>query len=168
MCETQDSTGTEEAIFAHIIWATHILWFLSANRSQQDLSIPENLDNCFEECNDNVSDDATDTDDLGLLTSSDEGIRIKFLNSLAELLSSAKRWHYVTATALRESEDEVEVDLAGNSGFGESHESQASARYMAALRNFIAIHDNEGKSTLTALARGFRFHPGSRTEARYL
>jgi len=166
MCEMQDSTRTEEVIFAHVIWATHILWFLSGNRSQQDL-ILEDPDDCFEECDDNFGDDATDTGNLGLLTSSDEGMRIKFLNGLAELLSPAKGWNYVSATALRESEDSVEVDLVRNGGFGneKSHESQADAGYRVALRNFIDIHDNEGNSTLTTLVREFRSHRGNRTEA---
>ncbi|MCJ1384572.1 hypothetical protein MMC17_007689 [Xylographa soralifera] len=140
----QDSPGPEEVIFARVIWATHILWFLSANRSQQDLVLKD-LDDCDEEGLDNFGDDATDTKNLGLLTSSDEGIKIKFLNGIAELLSPAKGWNYVSATALRESEDSVEVDLVRNGGFGnkESYESPADAGYIAALRNFIDIHDYE-------------------------
>jgi hypothetical protein len=166
MCEMQDSTRTEEVVFAHVIWATHILWFLSADRSQPDL-ILEDPDDFFEECDDNFGGDATDAGNLGLLTSSGEGMRIKFLNGLAELLSPAKGWNYVSATAIRESEDEVEVDLVRNGGFGnkESHESQADAGYIAALRNFIDIHDSEGNSTLTTLVREFHSHRGNRTEA---
>jgi hypothetical protein len=151
---------TEEVVFAHVIWATHILWFLSANRSQPDL-ILEDPDDCFEECDDNFGDDATDTGNLGLLTSPNEGMRIKFLNGLAELLSPAKGWNYVSATALRESEDEVEIDLVRNGGF----KSQADTGYIAALRNFIDIHDNDGNSTLTTLVLEFDSHQGNRTEA---
>ena len=137
---------------SHTLSGRLILWFLSANRSQQDL-ILDDPDDCFKECDDNFGDDATDTGNLGLLTLSDEGMRIKFLNGLAELLSPAKGWNYVSATALRESEDEVEVDLVRNGGFSnkESHESQADAGYIAALRHFIGIHDNEGISTLINL-----------------
>jgi hypothetical protein len=36
------------------------------------------------------------------LTSSDEAIRIKFLNCVAELLSHTNGWHHATTTALRE------------------------------------------------------------------
>jgi len=95
----QDSTGTEEVVFAHVIWAAHILWILSANRGQQSL-ILEDLDDCFES-DDDFGDDATDTGHPNLLTSYNEGLRIKFLNGLAELLSPAKGWNYVCATAIR-------------------------------------------------------------------
>jgi hypothetical protein len=88
-------------------------------------------------------------------------MRIKFLNGLAELLSLAKGWNYVSATALYESEDEVEIDLVRNGGF----KSQADVGYIAVLRNFIDIYDNEGNSTLTTLVREFCSHRGNRIEA---
>jgi hypothetical protein len=56
---------------------------------------------------------------------------------MAELLSPAKGWNYVSAAALRESEDLVEVDLVRNGGFGnKSPESQADARYRDATSPF--------------------------------
>jgi hypothetical protein len=80
------------------------------------------IGDCFEECDHNIGDDATDTGNLGLLTLSNEEMQIKFLNSLTELLSPAKGWNYVSATALRESEDSVEVDLVRNGGFWQQGE----------------------------------------------
>ena len=165
MLKMQDLTRPEEVVFAHTIWMTHILWFLSANRGQQALA-PEDLDDCFE-CCDDFGDDSTDTGNLDLRTSYNEVIRIKFLNGLAELLSPAKGWNYVSATALRESEDSIEIDLVRNGGFSnkEDHESQADAEYTASLRNFISIHDNEGNSTFTTLICELCSHLGSRKEA---
>ncbi|KAL2012922.1 hypothetical protein VTN00DRAFT_447 [Thermoascus crustaceus] len=52
------------------------------------------------------------------LAGSDEEVWMKFLNCLAELLSPVKGGDSVTATAVREREDYVEVDVVRNRDFG--------------------------------------------------
>ncbi|CZR67100.1 uncharacterized protein PAC_16999 [Phialocephala subalpina] len=89
---------TEQELFAHNVWADHIIWSLTSNQN----------------------------------------LRIKFLNCLAEPLSPTKRWHHVTATALREKSDFVKVDLARNSGYVEEDS------YLAEVQAFKATQGKEG------------------------
>lgn len=64
----------------------------------------------------------------------------KFLDCIAQLLSPCKGWNGVTATAIREREDGVEVDVARNDGFISHGDRVDSAiiSYCTRLEGYIA------------------------------
>jgi hypothetical protein len=74
-----------------------------------------------------------------LLTTGNEIIREKFLNCICDLLAHTKGPKFVTAAALRENEDSIEIDLARNDGFDANDDE-----YLSSLARFLAIED-EGK-----------------------
>jgi hypothetical protein len=115
---------------AHVVWASHILSYLNCyTETAPDRDEETNLEEEEED-----EDSETATQDTDLLTPYDADIRSKFLNCVAELLSHSKGGAAVTATALREKEDSVEVDLARNSGF-----RAADKKYLASLSAFLAV-----------------------------
>ncbi|KAM0425349.1 hypothetical protein ACHAPT_009405 [Fusarium lateritium] len=54
--------------------------------------------------------------DAEILTPQDDKVREKFLDCVSELLSHTKGGKFVTAAALREKEDSIEIDLVRNDG----------------------------------------------------
>lgn len=114
---------------AHITWAAHILAGLTNTRkylSPSDVSDDEENDN-------NESSDAA-TERNVILQSPKALIASKFLDCFAQLFSPSKGWSYVTATALREREDFVEIDIARNDCFGiECTQSRCEFRGKEAL-----------------------------------
>ncbi|KAJ5158523.1 uncharacterized protein N7500_008174 [Penicillium coprophilum] len=122
---------------AHIVWASHILSFFNSNT----ITAPEEPLQSDQEIND---DDAADFDndlnrdlesiDAGLLTASSEALGRKFLDCVCELLAHAKGGSFVTAAALREKEDEVEVDIAQNNGLDAEDRT-----YLDLLELFLAL-----------------------------
>lgn len=110
----ESRTEPDERI-AHVIWAAHILSYLDKKRShieyQQLEEIPEDAEL---EC-DYVD---AETERAQILGASSDSVRSKFLDCIAQLLSPCKGWDAVTASALREQEDFVEVDVARNDCFG--------------------------------------------------
>jgi hypothetical protein len=73
------------------------------------------------------------------LTASSDVLRQKFLDCISELLAHTKGGDCVTATALREKEDDVEVDVARNNGLNLEDEA-----YLGGLKQFLAMQA-EGK-----------------------
>lgn len=103
---------TYEERVACVVWAAHILSYLTSKRShaephQHDVDTEE-----FENCGTDYG-----TDETVVLTNPNESVRQKFLDGIAQLLSSSKGWDGVTAAALREREDFVELDVARNDCF---------------------------------------------------
>jgi hypothetical protein len=105
----------EERI-ARIIWVIHILSYLTKERSHTGLQQLDANDNEDEPDDDDELDAATER--MACLSGSKESIRFRILDCVAQLLSPSKGWDYVVATALREREDFVEIDVARNDCFG--------------------------------------------------
>jgi hypothetical protein len=134
--------GPVSAEFARVVWGSHILSYLNPYTETPHLPAISNASP-----NDGVDSDEGDVSDgdieleeatqsTNLLTPYDTNIREKFLNCVAELLSHSKGGATVTAAALREKEDSVEVDLARNDGFGPCDD-----RYLPLLVGFLAAED---------------------------
>lgn len=121
---------------ARIMWAAHILFYLtktqSHNKQPQDT---KNNAGCDDGDTDESSDNGTDyeTERTVILSSPRASIREKFLDCIAQLLSPCKGWDGVTATAIREGEDGVEVDVASNDGF-----LSREGRYCTRLERYLA------------------------------
>lgn len=109
---------------ARIIWAGHILSYLTRNQSNirlQGLQRAQAIEDEEEEeevLHDDQLDSDAATERMACLSGSLESIRFRFLDCAAQLLSPSKGWEYVTATALRERENFVEIDVARNDCFG--------------------------------------------------
>ncbi|EPS35747.1 hypothetical protein H072_10781 [Dactylellina haptotyla CBS 200.50] len=108
---------TVEERSARIFWAIHILSYLSKLGS-----LPEGQESKHKNHEENKGDLSIDdiattraTMMQGLEHSS---LSKKFLDCIAQLFSPDKGWSYVTATALREHEDFIEIDIARNDCFG--------------------------------------------------
>jgi hypothetical protein len=131
--------------FARVVWGSHILSYLNpytknlAGKHPQATSGVSGYDEVDSD-EDNAWDSDTEmegmTEDTDLLTPYDTKIREKFLNCVAELLSHSKGGATVTAAALREKEDSVEVDLSRNNGF-EKHDDT----YLTLLARYLAAED---------------------------
>ncbi|KAJ5740628.1 hypothetical protein N7493_000500 [Penicillium malachiteum] len=98
---------------ARIIWAVHILSFLTTGNKGHESDTELQHANTTEEEFEDLEVD-TSTEHATLLTTSNESVRKKFLDCVAQLFSSRKGWYGVTAAALREREDFVEIDIARN------------------------------------------------------
>ncbi|KAH6972719.1 hypothetical protein BKA56DRAFT_592733 [Ilyonectria sp. MPI-CAGE-AT-0026] len=85
------------------------------------------------------------------LTASDDTLREKFLDSICELLAHTKGGKYVTAAALREKEDSVEIDIVRNDGFSANDEN-----YLSQLTKFLAIQgDDRSRPDSAEFCRSF-------------
>jgi hypothetical protein len=131
--------------FARVVWGAHILSYLNPHTdtmSDKHLQATTSASGHYEVDSDEDDDLDGDTEverateNTDLLTPCDTNVREKFLNCIAELLSYSKGGATVTAAALREKEDSVEVDLSRNSGFGTHDE-----RYLSLLAGFLAAAD---------------------------
>ncbi|KAL5360163.1 hypothetical protein BJX96DRAFT_68673 [Aspergillus floccosus] len=127
----------------HVVWASHIFSLqnpYTINASDEALQPNQELSDDDEE---DFDDDGPDEGSLSTknysLTANSEVLRQKFLDCISELLAHTKGGDFVTATALREKEDEVEVDIARNNGFNVEDEA-----YLGDLRKFLAMQ-TEGK-----------------------
>ena len=89
--------------------------------------------------NDGPETDATITSEATpqLLASRDEFLRRKFLNCVAELLANKRGGNHVAATALREGEDSVEIDIASNRPFTTIKDDE----YLTSLSRFLGEAD---------------------------
>lgn len=131
---------------AHIVWASRILSLLNSNT----ITAPEGPLLSDQDVNDDSavdSEDDLDQDfdsiDAELLTANSEALRRKFLDCVCELLAHTKGGNFVTAAALREKEDEVEVDIAQNNGLDAEDRT-----YLDLLKQFLALQAN-GKANLS-------------------
>ncbi len=106
---------------AHVIWAAHILAYLSKKESHPLVQQPGHSSNDEEGDHEDMDaeDIDADTDITAALTGTTDSILIqtKVLDCIAQLFSPAKGWAYVTATAIRQREDFVEIDIARNDSF---------------------------------------------------
>ncbi|KAJ5998540.1 hypothetical protein N7451_006350 [Penicillium sp. IBT 35674x] len=124
---------------AELIWASHILSYwnpyttpMSDNPLRFKHTPSVNGETDDEEYDDSPSIDKTSTD-AATLTLGHEVLWEKFLNSISELLAHTKGGKHVTAAALREKEDSIEIDLARNTGF--RCEDQ---EYISSLARFLS------------------------------
>jgi hypothetical protein len=107
-----------EECIARVVWAAHILFYISKTRNHEELREAENdaeRDGDTDEPGDYETD--CETEKTVILSGPRDSIRRKFLDCIAQLLSPCKGWDGVTATAMREVEDGVRVDIARNDGF---------------------------------------------------
>ena len=126
--------------YAQVVWASHILSYLNPYTcSRTDRPPPGILPDSDDDSDDDDElDDDSDTDTVvtaefpNPLAAHDEPIRQKFLNCIAELLAYKKGGKHVAATALREKENSVEIDVASNSPFNAKDEE-----YFASLSRFL-------------------------------
>ncbi|KAF4188964.1 hypothetical protein CNMCM7927_009634 [Aspergillus lentulus] len=91
-----------------------------------------------EDFDDDVDQDFTSADAQPLSTNSDI-LRQKFLDCICELLSHTKGGKFVTAAALREKENGVEVDIARNNGL----DADDNEEYLDSLKQFLAMQARE-------------------------
>jgi predicted lipoprotein len=112
---TRKSSNCQERV-AHVIWAARILAYLSKAAGHPQPSDSSN--NEEEELRDvHVEDVNADTEIAAALTGTDDLIQTKVLDCIAQLFSPAKGWAHVTATAIRQREDFVEINIARNDSF---------------------------------------------------
>ncbi|KAJ5179730.1 hypothetical protein N7492_002940 [Penicillium capsulatum] len=110
-------THPHEEYTTRVIWAAHIVSYLTNNRNQEKLHDGEYNEECDSEIDDSSDGDGDETEKNLILAGPRKSIHRKFLDCIAQLLSPCKGWDGVTATAIREGEDGVEVDIARNDGF---------------------------------------------------
>ncbi|KID94862.1 hypothetical protein MAJ_09161, partial [Metarhizium majus ARSEF 297] len=140
----EPATNRVSPDLARVVLASHILSYRNPHTgtlSYKDKPTAsatgyQDLDSDEDEGLDEDIDVETATQIADLLTPCDIDVREKFLSCVAELLSHSKGGATVTAAALREKEDSVEVDLSRNGGFGAHDET-----YLASLTKFLASAD---------------------------
>ena len=116
MEELPPGSGPEyEERTARVVWAAHILSYLTKTRSHIELQQPDAVE---EEEGLDCGELNADTERAAVLQCPRESIRSKFLDYIAQLLSPYKGWENVTATAFSERGDFVEIDVARNDCFG--------------------------------------------------
>ncbi|KAK2734482.1 hypothetical protein FQN55_002652 [Onygenales sp. PD_40] len=126
----------------HVVWASHILSYMNpytiiaSDRPSNLQSKQEVNDDDGSDFDDGPNHDFSSIDNEPL-TDNSEVLRQKFLDCICELLAHTKGGKTVTATALREKEDEVEVDIARNNGFNAKDEA-----YLGSLKRFLAMQDD--------------------------
>ncbi|KAI1370421.1 hypothetical protein F4677DRAFT_364396 [Hypoxylon crocopeplum] len=99
---------------AHVVWAAHILSYLTNQRPLVSLHHPPIAD---EEEEIEPDDLDAETESTVILTDSISSIRSKFLDCIAQLLSPSKGWDYVAAAAMREGINNTEIIVARNDCF---------------------------------------------------
>jgi len=146
-----------EELTARIIWAGHILSYLTRHQSNIRLQGAQQVNEIEED--EEIGDDQDDaaTERMASLSGSQESIRFQFLDCIAQLLSPSKGWKNVTATALRERENYVEIDAARNDCFGNTREDWFAGiasdsgvveeeEYFRKLENYMAAVAQQGKT----------------------
>ncbi|KAJ5681135.1 hypothetical protein N7536_012274 [Penicillium majusculum] len=98
-----------------------------------------------------------DTENTMVLTGPGKSVRHKFLDCSAQLLSPTNGWSGVTATAFRERQNYVEVDIAQNDCFGlnENNPDLEVSEYCRSLAKFLC--DN-AHSNFEAAITEFELH----------
>jgi hypothetical protein len=125
---------------AEVVWAAHILSYwnpYTTPMSDKTLQLKHtpSVDETTDD--DEEYDGSPDIDktsiDTAILAVGDEVLREKFLDSISELLAHTKGGKHVTAAALREKEDSIEIDIARNTGFRCEDEN-----YLFSLARFLS------------------------------
>lgn len=125
------SDRSPEECIARVVWAAHILSYLTNDRKHEEL-LDVNI-HVKHDVNTDESDECEmdyESDKTVILSGPRESVRQKFLDCIAQLLSPCKGWDGVTATALREEEDKVEVDVARNDGFLSDNQAAVCCRIL--------------------------------------
>ncbi|BCS19476.1 uncharacterized protein APUU_12304S [Aspergillus puulaauensis] len=137
---TRPTLQNEEDI-AHVVWAAHIISYLTNKGNNAELADEADDDTD----NDEITDHETDceTEKAVILSGSRESVRRKFLDCIAQLFSHCKGRGGVTGAALREMEDGVEVDIARNDGFSSDLEALG---YCRIVEQYLAGSFEETKS----------------------
>ncbi|KAL7784097.1 hypothetical protein V8C37DRAFT_396383 [Trichoderma ceciliae] len=112
----REAIPSSEERTARVFWSAHILFYLTKRRSHVELHQTDAVEEDEEEAE--ADDMDAETARTVTLHGSRESVNSKFLNCIAQLFSPSKGWEDVAATALREREDSVEVDVARNDCFG--------------------------------------------------
>ncbi|KAJ5654960.1 hypothetical protein N7490_001963 [Penicillium lividum] len=108
----------QEECLARVVWAAHILYYLTKNRNHEELHETDGNVECGSSTDDSSDNETVyETEKNMILSAPRDSVRQKFLDCIAQLLSPCKGWDGVTATAIREGEDGVCVDIARNDGF---------------------------------------------------
>ena len=117
-----------------------------------------------EELHDDQLDSDAATERMACLSWSQESIRFRFLDCAAQLLSPSKGWEYVTATALRERDDFVEIDVARNDCFGPTRGDWSTGvgadscvveeEYFRKFEKYMATADPGNHESQTAVPSG--------------
>lgn len=152
--QASPDTGASSSLKAsdglvHVVWASTILSLLNPSTitASDELLQPNQAvnddDGADSESGDDLDQDFTSID-AEPLTANSEELHRKFLDCICELLANAKGGKSVTATALREKENEVEVDIARNNGLNAEDEA-----YLGFLKRFLAMQA-DGKVNSTA------------------
>ncbi|KAI1141100.1 hypothetical protein F5Y05DRAFT_299180 [Hypoxylon sp. FL0543] len=126
---------------AHVLWAAHILSYLTNQRPLESMrqSLPGEEDDEIE-----PSELDADTEGTMILTESLSSIRCKFLDCVAQLLSPSKGWDYVVATAIREDISSTEILVARNDGFQKTPPTSATisiADFCSKLEDYVSAAD---------------------------
>jgi len=148
--------------YAQVVWASHILSYLNPYTSYRADGQPARVrDIVAEDDDDDSEDDLGDkTSNLAFFGAGDESVlREKFLDCVAELLACRKGGRYVAATALREGNNSVEIDIAGNSPF-----SIECDEWLALLSRFLASRGTRDTAAAPTGAAGTTTNTGARHE----
>lgn len=135
---------------ARVVWAAHILSYLTGEQSHAETLQSETGDEDEDDSDGSESD--AETDKWSDLTSADKHIRSKFLDCVAELLSPENGWDHVVAVGLLECEDFIEIDVARNDGFhavksqqgGSTRAEGAGLQYIEHLREYLSSILDQG------------------------
>lgn len=145
-----ESTEELEERQARIVWAAHILSYLTKQKPHVSLSHPPITDeegDEDEEIDPNDLDTATEAN--AILTDSLSSIQSKFLDCIAQLLSPSKGWKYVTATAMRNDQEYTDIIVARNDCFLDQSflwpKINNIFEFCIDLKNYIAMGSDGGK-----------------------
>lgn len=119
MTEHSEASDSCQERVACVLWAAQILALLSMAGSRPLAQTPHDSSGEKEEDHEDldIGDNDGDTDIAAALTGTADSIQKKVLDCVAQLFSPAKGWDYVTATAMRQREDFVEIGVARNDSF---------------------------------------------------
>ncbi|KAI1780279.1 hypothetical protein F4818DRAFT_435485 [Hypoxylon cercidicola] len=139
---------------AHVVWAAHILSYLTKQKPHVALRQPPvaNEEEGEEEMEPNDLDTVTEAN--AVLTDSTTSIQSKILDCIAQLLSPSKGWNYVTATAMRDGIDSTEIIVARNDCFFDAPFERARtsiSEFRFGLENYLSTGSHKGKKHLTKL-----------------
>lgn len=136
----------------HVVWASHILSLLNPytiTASDETLQPNQEVNDDDEADSDNDSDQDFNSVDVEPLTANSEVLRQKFLDCICELVAHTKGGNFVTAAALREKEDEVEIDIARNNAL-----KAEDKVYLDSLKRFLAMQA-DGKANKQLIDKAY-------------
>ena len=154
---TTPSTPEHDGLIAQVGWAVFILSYLTNKRSQVELlrcDADKDEEEEEEEEDHEHGDLDAETERTVVLQGPRDSVRSKFLDCIAQLLSPSKGWDNVCATALREREDFVAIDVARNDCFGMASSGSADeqvctfegyeAEYCSEMTNYLSMTQQGG------------------------